>query len=1053
MSLIKKPWLFFLLLTNPLWVFSQTGVDQVQIKIYSFEEGLSHRDVYQLSQDENGFLWIATANGLNRFDSKNFLHIHQSEILKDDNITEIQYDGDDQLWLSFSNRLAKFDLNELQGTAVKTVGPYPTALPSKDNTTMEVNGSFNNLLVDRNKRMWTCSYDSNSGRSDLQRIEEDGSLQSLIPAKGNFEKRGTAIWNNRIVFTFDENTLLEINDNGEVFHRYNLKGDKTWITDLQNAGDSLLWALSNTGQLYTLKKGSTEFQLHDLSRSIQNQSLYQSLSISENGDIWIAGRNVLWWYQASTERVFDFTQNIRDYVKHGVNFRQVFEDQTGVIWVASDFGLIKLTFPNPLFTNYLSGNQKLCAEGACSIRGITEDEKGNIYASYYNSIYRLDPTNNMVSPLFPNKTFSNPPFGLLHHQNKLWTGNGKCFDLKTQQIDSLFDMPLVDLGAVLLDHEKELWFGYRNRIFIHNTNSKKTRSLTKLTDSFNTDNLDISFLYQSPNDLTIWIGTLYSGLFRIDKYKGLLEHYDTKGENGKPLLHDKVNGIYEDKNKQLWVATGNGLHQLDLTKNEIKHYLPKDGIAHSFINGLTSEGDSVIWLSTDNGLSRFSIANKNAISFREKDGLSANEFNRMSCYKAKNGRMYFGGLHGINAFNPGNHFLKNKKKREGKVLLTQFSKLDGNKDSLINIKSGFKPDKAIGISWNDRLFTFEFALANFDNPGTHQFSYKLDGLEENWSNPTASNLARYNTIPHGNYTFRVRARSGSDNWNSNELAVPIYIQQPFYKTWWFLLLCSSSIIGLILFIAQYRLRQSRAQQLKLQREVRARTLDLEIAVRKSDELLLNILPADIAEELKTTGKAKARRHEEVTVFFSDFKGFSLIAQQLSPEALVAEIDYCFREFDNIMDRYHLEKIKTIGDAYMCAGGISNDLENSALNVVKAALDIQVFMKELEERKKKNGEPFFETRIGIHTGPVVSGIVGLKKFAFDIWGDTVNIAARLEDSGEVGKVNISQTTYELVKSEYDCLHRGKVSIKNLEEVDMYYVEGRLFNSSASYTDGV
>ncbi|MFT4665272.1 MAG: class 3 adenylate cyclase/ligand-binding sensor domain-containing protein [Gammaproteobacteria bacterium] len=1041
MSLIKKSWLFLLLLLiDPLWVFSQSGVDQVQIKIYSFEEGLSHRDVYQLSQDKHGFLWIATANGLNRFDSKNFLHIHQNEVLKKDNITELQYDGDDQLWLSLSNRLAKFDLDELQGTSIKTVGLYPAVLASKESTTFEVEGSFNSLLVDANKRLWACSYDSKSGRSHLQSSREDGTLQSVLSAKGDFEKRGTAIWNERVVFAFDENTLLEVDDNGDVFHRYKLGKGQIWITDLQNCGDSMLWALSNTGQLYTLKKGSTEFKFHDLSRTIQNQSLYQSLSISENGDVWVAGRNALWWYQASTKRVFDFTQNIRDYVKHGVNFRQVFEDQTGVIWVASDFGLIKLTFPNPLFTNYLYDNQELCAEEACSIRGMAEDEAGNIYISYYNSIYRLDPVDNMISPLFPNKAFSNPPFGILHHQNKLWTGNGKCIDLKTQEITSLFDMPLVDLGAVMLDHEKEIWFGYRNRIFIYNTYSNKLRPLSKLAASLG-NNLDISFLYQSPNDLTIWIGTLKSGLFRIDKYKGLLAHYDTKGENGIPLLHDKINGIYEDKNKQLWVATGNGLHQLDLVKKEITPYLPKDGLAHPFINGLASEGDSVIWLSTDNGLSRFSIANKNALNFKKEDGLSANEFNRMSCYKAKNGRMYFGGMDGINAFNPGNHFLKNQKRREGKVLLTQFSKLDGNKDSLINIKSGFKSDKAIGISWKDRLFTFQFALANFDNPGAHQFSYKLDGLEENWSSPTSSNMARYNTIPHGDYTFRVRARSGSDNWNNNELAVPIYIQQPFYKTWWFLVLCASSIIGLILFIAQYRLRQARTQQLTLQREVRARTLDLEIAVRKSDELLLNILPADIAEELKTTGKAKARRHEEVTVFFSDFKGFTLIAQQLDPEALVAEIDYCFREFDNIMDRYHLEKIKTIGDAYMCAGGISNDLENSALSVVKAAIDIQAFMVELAERKKQNGEPFFETRIGIHTGPVVSGIVGIKKFAFDIWGDTVNIAARLEDNGEVGKVNISQTTYELVKAEYDCLHRGKISIKNLEEVDMYYVEGR------------
>ena len=244
---------------------------------------------------------------------------------------------------------------------------------------------------------------------------------------------------------------------------------------------------------------------------------------------------------------------------------------------------------------------------------------------------------------------------------------------------------------------------------------------------------------------------------------------------------------------------------------------------------------------------------------------------------------------------------------------------------------------------------------------------------------------------------------------------------------------------MILLFSQYRLYQARKRELELKREVRARTLDLEREVKKSDELLLNILPAHIAEELKTRGKAKARRHEMVTVFFSDFKGFSLIAQQLTPEVLVAEIDFCFREFDKIMDKYHLEKIKTIGDAYMCAGGISDEAENSAVNVVQAALDIQIFMQDLAARKRKQNKPFFEARIGIHTGPVVSGIVGIKKFAFDIWGDTVNVAARLEDNGEVGKVNISQSTYERVKDHYTCQHRGKITVKHLVDIDMYYVE--------------
>jgi class 3 adenylate cyclase/ligand-binding sensor domain-containing protein len=1031
--------LFFFCLVLP--AFSQTGVDQVQIKIYEFEEGLSHRDVYQVAQDDYGFLWVATANGLNRFDSKNFLPVPLPEVSGNAAIHAICKSSDDQLFLSLHNRLLAFDVNQFQAKAIALAGPYPLSNKETPKQQHIVDGSFKNMLIDEAQRLWLCSYDNASGLSHLQRSNEAGALQPVLSAKGQSENRATAFWNKRVVFTYDVNTLLEVDEKGDIFHRYILNNNNNWICHMQNQGDSLLWALSSNGQLFRLRKGSTEFQQQPYTSSIENQSVFQHFLVCDNGDIWLAGRTVLWWYQAATKRAFDFTPKIRDFVKHGVNFRQIFEDQTGVLWVASDFGLIKLTFPNPLFTNYLFSNPELCPDGACSIRGMTEDEAGRLYISYYNSIYRLDPSDNSIEPLFSNKNFTHPPFGILYHQGELWTGNGLRIDVKTARVDTLLDMPAIDLGVVMADREGDIWLGYRNRLFLYNHKTRKGKELPKLTAAMKSENLDISFLYQSPNDLSIWVGTLYSGLYQLDKYKGLLAHYDTKGENGIPLLDDKINGIYEDKNQQLWIATGKGLHQLDLRKQQIRHYLQKDGLAHSFINGLLSEGDSVIWLSTDNGLSRFSIANRSAISYKKEDGLTANEFNRVSAFRARNGRMYFGGLDGVNAFYPGDHFLKNKTRKKGKVVLTQFSKLDGGKDSLIHLQSGFKRDKAIGLSWRDRLFTFQFALANFDNPGAHQFSYKLDGLEEDWSAPTSINIARYNTIPHGDYTFRVRARSGSDDWNQTELAIPIHIQQAFYKTWWFLFLCAAVLAGLVLLLLQLRLRQSQLREAKLQREVRARTGELEIAVKKSDDLLLNILPAHIAEELKTMGKAKARRHEQVTVFFSDFKGFSVIAQQLTPEALVAEIDLCFREFDNVIDKYHLEKIKTIGDAYMCAGGISTDLENSALNVVAAALEIQLFMSDLAQRKQAKGEPHFEMRIGIHTGPVVSGIVGIRKFAFDIWGDTVNIAARLEDNGEVGKVNISQTTYELVRDKYHCLHRGKISIKNMEDVDMYFVEDR------------
>ncbi len=208
---------------------------------------------------------------------------------------------------------------------------------------------------------------------------------------------------------------------------------------------------------------------------------------------------------------------------------------------------------------------------------------------------------------------------------------------------------------------------------------------------------------------------------------------------------------------------------------------------------------------------------------------------------------------------------------------------------------------------------------------------------------------------------------------------------------------------------------------------------------RSEALLLNILPKEIAEELKTNGSAAAKHFNEVTVMFTDFKGFTQISEKLSPAELIAEIHTCFKAFDNIINKYNIEKIKTIGDSYMCAGGLPVANKTNAIDVVNAALEIQQFMLTHLQERKNEGKEIFEIRIGIHSGPVVAGIVGVKKFAYDIWGDTVNIASRMESSGEAGKVNISGATFELVKDKFNCIHRGKIMAKNKGEIDMYFVE--------------
>jgi class 3 adenylate cyclase/ActR/RegA family two-component response regulator len=225
----------------------------------------------------------------------------------------------------------------------------------------------------------------------------------------------------------------------------------------------------------------------------------------------------------------------------------------------------------------------------------------------------------------------------------------------------------------------------------------------------------------------------------------------------------------------------------------------------------------------------------------------------------------------------------------------------------------------------------------------------------------------------------------------------------------------------------------RTKEIEKQKEI------IEEAKLQSDALLLNILPGEIADELKKFGKSYARKHDQVSVLFADIKGFTSIAEKLTPVKLVTQLDEVFGAFDNIIAKHGMEKIKTIGDAYMCACGLPLADNENAIKSVNAALDMQQFIKEFGAGNKIQNLPVFEIRIGIHTGPLVAGVVGLKKFAYDIWGDAVNLASQMEQHSEPGKINISGETYSLVKNSFNCTHRGKIETKSKAEVDMYFVD--------------
>ena len=249
------------------------------------------------------------------------------------------------------------------------------------------------------------------------------------------------------------------------------------------------------------------------------------------------------------------------------------------------------------------------------------------------------------------------------------------------------------------------------------------------------------------------------------------------------------------------------------------------------------------------------------------------------------------------------------------------------------------------------------------------------------------------------------------------------------------------VIVLGLMIAGFVLARRNNHKLAVKnKEIENQSQALAAEKQKSDELLLNILPAATAAELRETGKAEPKLYDSATVVFTDFGEFTRIAQTMAPDELLQQLNHCFGAFDRICETHRLEKIKTIGDAYMCVGGVPVPNDSHPQDAVRAALAMQTWMRDWQAEQKKQGKPHWEMRVGIHTGSVVAGVVGSKKFIYDVWGDAVNIASRMETGGALNRVNISRTTHDLVCDDFRCTYRGAVEVKNGGKVEMYFVEG-------------
>ncbi|MBL7951822.1 MAG: hypothetical protein JNM62_08880 [Flavobacteriales bacterium] len=494
---------------------------------------------------------------------------------------------------------------------------------------------------------------------------------------------------------------------------------------------------------------------------------------------------------------------------------------------------------------------------------------------------------------------------------------------------------------------------------------------------------------------SLWMGSAEGGLLRLQGEK--LERYGR--EAGLQSL--AIEAVVLDAYENLWLGTRRGIHQVELDVLQeqvlsIRAFGREDGFIglESLPGAALLDTDSSLWFGTVRGAIRYD--QRQVVDDPLEPLVHLTDLQLF--YERPDWSPWCQGL-GRNGFPTG-----------------------------------------LELPHNKNHLTFAFTGISLAYPEKVRYRWFLEGYDPDWSPITATQRVTYSNIPPGEYTFKVMARNASGIWNEQPVSYSFVIAPPFWRTNGFML-GGGVVLALAIFgFIRFRERSLRRERERLERMVRIRTSQLAEEKERSDDLLRNILPASTAEELKTKGSAEAHRYENCTVLFSDFKGFTGFSSLMDSDTLVSELDHFFRLFDELCDQHGLEKIKTIGDAYMCAAGIPEPKATHARDAVLMGLGMLAAVERSNAERRAKGMTEWPVRIGIHTGPVVAGVVGRKKFAYDIWGDTVNLASRMESHGDAGKLNISGATYAQVMDLIQAVPRGPIKVKGKGELHMYFVTG-------------
>jgi ligand-binding sensor domain-containing protein/class 3 adenylate cyclase/predicted metal-dependent HD superfamily phosphohydrolase len=1032
---------------------------------YSLENGLSQSAVTTIQQDETAALWIGTQDGLNRFDGHSFETFSSitNAVITNDFIKTSLKSHDKKIWFGTQDGIFNYDPFSEKFTSFKH--DFQSAL------------QVESLLETSDGKIWIGSY--NNG---LLAIEKNSPKITQYISGGQLRNITTIF-----LLSTEEIGIVSV---GKLY-AYNLKTKKT--TFLASPPSKDITTVSPYLKNKFLIGTNSGLYMYAYDENKFTPYINATFAKEEIKSLAVDNQNIL--VGTSTNGLFvihrkngEITNSKKDRLNRNSladnTINSIFRDKSNVVWVGTnngisnfnisqnDFNLITTSeyadvgLPNPnvwcfeenidgriIFVgtdNYVSFfNHSLGKFTHCRLETVVNGKKTPINDAFISDIEYVN--ENLVLVSTTNGLY------------KLYYNGGNPYFERIPIKGGKNDIDANRIYKVIHWKDDIYFLGTKDGVVRYDL-AKKTTQFYYHDDQKNTTSIAAGICRYIFKDKAnnIHFFTSEGGMNTYDDQKNI-------------IFPSPYNKLILSKSKEfitsaiqidntLWLGTlGSGLLRLNLQDKTIKQFNHKTGLPNNVIYGILKDKSNNLWMSSNKGLFKLNTKTSNITSYKNYGSFLLTEYNLGAYLETKKGEMFFGGVNGYNFFNP-----EKVQKSEQNTSVSIISLAIGNniiypsKDGIITQSIDFV--KELKLTYRQNNISFHIMAQDLGNANLIKYKYILEGDNKDEVRLENQNLIHFSNLTPGEYTLKIYAQLGTSGWSTTPKILHIKVKAPFWMSAWFWIVISISGAILTLFYFRIRIERSRREQVLLEMKIAERTREirkqskeiedfgktiedknksleqqkqlLELEKAKTDKILKNILPEMTFNELKEKGKVAARSYNLVSVLFTDFVGFTKASEKMSPADIISDLDFYFSEFDKIIVQNNLEKIKTIGDAYMCAGGVPIRNKANPMDACLAALQIQNFMRKTQAERADGG---WQLRIGINTGEIIAGVIGKKKLAYDIWGSTVNVANRIETAGKPGEVTISGETYKYIQFYFDCDFKEKAVSKYNELFDVYTVK--------------